>query len=65
MGWERASPKSASESKAAGVVTLTMIWPMYLPVVEVEGQIMSNGRDVKVPRPSTVCIAGVVQGGMG
>ena len=38
---------------------------MYLPVVEVGGRIMSDGRDVKVPRPSTVCIAGVVEGGMG
>ena len=46
-------------------MTLTLIWPMYLPVVEVGGRIMSDGRDVKVPRPSTVCIAGVVEGGMG
>ena len=56
-------PKSALEPKAAGAVTLT--WPMYLPVVEVGGRIMRDGRDVMVPRPSTVCIAGVVQGGMG
>ena len=59
----RASPKSAFEPKAAGAVRLT--WPMYLPVVEVGGQIMSDGRDVKVSRPSTVFIAGVVEGGMG
>ena len=44
---------------------MTMIWPMYLPVVEVGGGIMSDGRDVKIPRPSTVCIAGVVEGRMG
>jgi len=59
----RAIPKSALEPKAAGAVTLT--WPMYLPVVEVGGRIMSDGRDVKVPRPSTVCFAGVGEGGMG
>ena len=59
----RAIPKSALEPKAAGAVTLT--WPMYLPVVEVGGQIMSGQRDVKVPPPSPVCIAGVVEGGMG
>ena len=36
----RAIPKSALEPKAAGAVTLT--WPMYLPVVEVGGRIMSG-----------------------
>jgi len=59
----RASPKSAFEPKAAGAVTL--IWPMYLPVVEDVGHIMRGQRDVKVPRPSPVCIAGVVEGRMG
>ena len=63
VDWGRAILKSAFEPKAAGAVTL--IWPMYLPMVEVGGGIMSDGRDVKVPRPSTVCIAGVVEGGMG
>ena len=59
----RAIHKSAFEPKAAGAVRLT--WPMYLPVVEVGGRIMRDGRDVMVPRPSTVCIAGVVEGRMG
>ena len=61
----RAIPKSAFEPKAAEAVMLTLIWPMYLPMVEDVGQIMRDGRDVKVPRPSTVYIAGVVEGGMG
>ena len=38
---------------------------MYLPVVEVGGQIIRDGRDVMVPRLSTVCIAGAVEGRMG
>ena len=59
----RAIPNSAFEPKAAGAVTLT--WLMYLPVVEVGGRIMRDGRDVIVPRPSTVCIAGVVEDRMG
>ena len=38
---------------------------MYLPVVEDVGQIMRDGRDKKVPLSSTVCIAWVVEDGMG